>query len=351
MDMSRIRRRGLLASLALALMLLLVACGGGDAGSEGDAGDTTDAGEASGESEAATSELTDVEIGMVSHNAASPGIKLYADVFTAAAEERGWTVNYVDTAGDVVAAQNQINEWIAAGVDAIVVDTIPNEGLTDAIAQANEAGIPYFSVASGFVEGVTNEVTANEEESGRELTEALVEELGGEGRIVKLNWTGLEPLRQRDEAFKEVVAEHEGIEVVREVELKVPGWNEDAYTQVTNILQSDPEIDAIWLGWDDFAPDVVRAIEEAGLQDQIIVAGFDLDPAAADLLRQDGPFQMTNALPIPDEARATVENIETVLTGGTVEEIQYLDNCLATPETIPAEGGRESDEFWDNCKA
>jgi ribose transport system substrate-binding protein len=323
-----------------AVAVFAAACGSGD--DESGAGTVVDTDP--------SADLSDVEIGLVSINAASPGVKLYSDVVVELAEERGWTIRTVDTAGDIVAAQNQLKEWIAQDFDALVIDTIPNEALTDAVAEANAAGIPWFSVASGVVDGITNEVTANEEVSGTALTEAFVELLEGSGRVVKLNWTGLEATRTRDEAFHAVVEQYPDIEVAREVELAVPGWNEDAYNQMTNILTAETDIRGVWLGWDDFAPDVVRAIEQAGLEDQIVVAGFDLDPAAADLLRANGPFQMTNALPIPDEARWTVEAIETVLSGGTVDTLTYVDNCLATPDNIPAEGGRESEEFWQACK-
>lgn len=295
-------------------------------------------------------EVTDLTIGIISHNIASPGIKLYRDVFEPLAEERGWQVKSVDTAGDVVAAVNQTKQWIDEGVDVIVNDTVPNDLMTDGIRTANAAGVPWFSVSAGAgVEGVTNEVEANEFASGAELALALVDELGGEGNILRLTWSGLQSIRERSAALDAVVANRDGVKIVDTIELKVPGWAEDSYRQVTNYLQTNKDVDAIWMPWDDFAIDVARAVEESGRADDIIITGFDLDDSAADLLRTDGPFRMTNALNIPAMAALSVELIAQHAAGNEVPTVSYIPNCLATPDNIPAEGGRGSVEFWTSC--
>lgn len=296
----------------------------------------------------ATGEVGPLTVGLISHNVASPGIKLYRDVFTDLAEARGWTVKSVDTSGDVVAAVNQTKQWVDEGVDVIVNDTVPNDLMTDGIQAASAAGVPWFSVsAGGGVEGVTNEVEANEFQSGAQLALALVDEMGGQGNVLQLTWSGLQSIRERSAALNAVADTREGVDIVETVELKVPGWADDAYKQVTNYLQTHDDVDAIWMPWDDFAVDVARAVEESG-QD-IIIGGFDLDDSAADLLRKGGPFVMTNALNIPAMASKSVELIEAEAGGRDVPEISYVPNCLATQDNIPAQGGRDSVEFWTAC--
>jgi ABC-type sugar transport system substrate-binding protein len=297
----------------------------------------------------AAADVDDLTIGLISHNIASPGIKLYRDAFTEKAEAQGWTVKSVDTAGDVVAAVNQTKQWVDEGVDVIVNDTVPNDLMTDGIAAANDAGIPWFSVsAGGGVEGVTNEAEANEYASGSQLALAMVDKMGGKGNILRLTWSGLQSIRERAAALDAIVATRPGVKVVETIELKVPGWADDAYKQVTNYLQTHDDVDAIWMPWDDFAIDVSRAVEESG-QDQIFIGGFDLDDSAADALRAGGAFQMTNALNIPAMASLQVDLIAQQVSGTDVPAISYVPNCLATPENIPAQGGRDSAEFWTEC--
>lgn len=305
--------------------------------------------ESSSASDANVADVDNLTIGLISHNIASPGIKLYRDVFTQLAEDRGWTVKSVDTSGDVVAAVNQTKQWIDEGVDVIVDDTVPNDLMTDGIEAASEAGVPWFSVsAGGGVDGVTNEVEANEYASGSQLGLALVDAIGGKGNILRLTWSGLQSIRERSAALDAIAATRPGVKIVETIELKVPGWADDAYKQVTNYLQTHDDVDAIWMPWDDFAVDVARAVKESG-QDNIIIGGFDLDDSAADLLRQGGPFVMTNALNIPAMASKSVQLIAEEASGGDVPSISYIPNCLATQDNIPAEGGRDSVDFWTKC--
>lgn len=308
-----------------------------------------DPGKKSTSAAAAKTDAKDLTIGLVSHNIASPGIKLYRDVFTKLAEQRGWTVKSVDTSGDVVAAVNQTKQWVDQGVDVIVNDTVPNDLMSDGIDAAGKAGVPWFSVsAGGGVKGVTNEVEANEYQNGSQLGLALVDAIGGKGNILRLTWSGLQSIRERSAALDAIAATRPGVKIVDTIELKVPGWADDAYKQVTNYLQTHKDVNAIWMPWDDFAPDVARAVKESG-QKNIVIGGFDLDDAAADLLRQGGPYKMSNALNIPAMAAQSVDLIAQKMSGSDVPSISYIPNCLATQDNIPSQGGRDSAEFWKTC--
>lgn len=339
------RRAALLVVGAVLVGGSLTACTSSADGNSEESSEQTSNGDSN---EAAGGDVDDLTIGLISHNIASPGIKLYRDVFTELAEDRGWTVKSVDTSGDVVAAVNQTKQWVDEGVDVIVNDTVPNDLMTDGIKTAADAGVPWFSVSSGGgVEGVTNEVEANEYQSGAQLALAMVDAMGGKGNILRLTWSGLQSIRERSAALDAITSTRPDVKVVETIELKVPGWAEDSYKQVTNYLQTHDDVDAIWMPWDDFAVDVSRAVEESG-QD-IIIGGFDLDNAAADLLRKGGPFVMTNALNIPAMAAKSIELIEAEASGQDVPTMSYVPNCLATQDNIPAEGGRDSVEFWTTC--
>jgi simple sugar transport system substrate-binding protein len=338
------RRAGLILAAAVLAGGTLSACTSSADDDEQSSSDPTTSTADAG----AAADVDDLTIGLISHNIASPGIKLYRDVFVSLAEARGWEVKSVDTAGDVVAAVNQVKQWVDEGVDVVVNDTVPNDLMTDGIAAAEEAGVPWFSVsAGGGVDGVTNEAEANEYASGSQLGLAMVDKMGGEGKILRLTWSGLQSIRERAAALDAIVATRPDVTIAETIELKVPGWADDAYKQVTNYLQTHDDIKAIWMPWDDFAVDVARAVEESG-QD-IFIGGFDLDDSAADALRSGGPFQMTNALNIPAMATLQVDLIAQEAAGGDVPSISYVPNCLATPENIPAEGGRDSADFWTSC--
>ncbi|WP_182525240.1 sugar ABC transporter substrate-binding protein [Nocardioides dongkuii] len=332
-----------LTAFALATSLALVGCSMGD----DDKPDSSGPNDNSAESGSAGGPVEDLSVGFVAVNLNSPSINGIKDQFVKAAEDKGWDVEVFDGQGDQAATNNAASDFISRGVDVIVNNSSPNAQMTGVMKEADAAGIPFVSIYGGFVEGVDAEIGTNEFANSSLITSEMVNRLDGSGRVVKLNWTVLQALRDRDAGFKAVVGENPGIEVVREIEVKVPGQVEDSYDQLTNILQSDKDIDAIWLGWDELAPSAVRAITEAGLEDKTFAVGFDGNAFAWDLIRDGSPYVMEPANPFPLMGGKAVETIETIVGGGELaSKVIYMKPCLMTVDTVPAEG-EEPD--WENC--
>jgi ribose transport system substrate-binding protein len=340
-------RRATAAALAVsAIGLFMTACGGANTA-------VSSKSTANGHSASASvppSVAKNVTIGFISYNIASSGILLYQTAFMAEAKKFGWTVKAVDTNGNVVNAVTQAKQWISQGVSAIVNDTIDNASMSAAINQASAAKIPWFSVSSGWVKGVTNEVETNEVANGANLAQSLAEAMGGKGNILQLDWAALPAVAQQDAGSAAVfTALYPNIHVVQTIQLKVPGWAQDAYNQVTNFLQSNHNIQAIIIPWDDFAANVVQAVNQAGLGKKIIIAGFDMDPGTTSLLLGQTAFKMTEALNIPAFALATALNIKAVLAGKTVPPVSSVPTCLATAANAPKTGGLSNKSFWKSC--
>ncbi|MDN4160195.1 sugar ABC transporter substrate-binding protein [Nocardioides abyssi] len=333
-----------LTAAALAVSLSLVGCSMSDddkpSSNSGDDSSNSDSGKAAGPVE-------DLSIGFVAVNLNSPSINGIKDQFVKAAEEKGWKVEVFDGQGDQAATNNAASDFISRGVDVIVNNSSPNAQMTGVMKEADAADIPFVSIYGGFVEGVDAEIGTNEFINSTLMTAEMANRLEGKGRVVKLNWTVLQALRDRDAGFKAVMSENPDIEVVREIEVKVPGQVEDSYDQLTNLLQSDKNIDAIWLGWDELAPSAVRAIEEAGLEDKVFAVGFDGNSFAWDLIREGSPYKMEPANPFPLMGDKAIETIETIVGGGTLpSKVVYMKPCLINEQTVPAEG-EEPD--WENC--
>lgn len=331
-------------AIVLAAGLALSSCSMGDDESNSDEssdGSSQNQGSTTGEA------VDDLSVGFVAVNLNSPSINGIKDEFVKAAEEKGWSVEVFDGQGDQAATNNAASDFISRGVDVIVNNSSPNAQMTGVMQEADDAGIPFVSIYGGFVEGVDAEIGTNEFINSTLITAEMVNRLNGKGRVVKLNWTVLQALRDRDAGFKAVVSENPDIEVVREIEVKVPGQVEDSYNQLTNLLQSDKNIDAIWLGWDELAPSAVRAIEEAGLEDKVFAVGFDGNAFAWDLIREGSPYIMEPANPFPLMGGKAVETIETIVGGGELpSKVVYMKPCLVNEQTVPDEG-EEPD--WENC--
>jgi len=352
------RRFAGVAVAAVTALTVLSACASGTTTEEGSApaeseapaaSEVPAATEAAAESEApAAADGEPKEIGMVAVNLNSPSIAAIKDAFVASAEAKGWTVEVFDGQGDQNATNNAALNFIQRGFDAVVNNASPNEQMTAVADAAEEAGIPFVSIYGGAPAGsIDAEIGTNEFINSSLITKEMVNRLNGEGRVVQMNWNVLQALRDRTAAFDAVIAESPGIEVVKKIEVKVPGQVDDTYAQLTNLFASDKEIDAVWIGWDELAPPAVRAIEEAGLADKTFVVGFDGNPFAWDLIREGSPYIMEPANPFPPMGEKAVDTVAQLIAGETLPtKTIYMKPCLITAETVPAQG-----EFpdWENC--
>src|SRR3712207_3232804 len=138
----------------------------------------------------------------------------------------------------------------------------------------------------------------------------MVDRLGGKGNVLKLNWTVLQALRDRDHAFHAVLEDQKGIKIAKEIEVKVPGQVEDALNQTTNFLRGNKDIQAIWIGFDELATPVVRALEQANLDQDVFVVGFNGNPFAWALIRAGSPYVVEPANPFEPMGERAAQAVE-----------------------------------------
>jgi ribose transport system substrate-binding protein len=280
----------------------------------------------------------DVKVGIVAVNYNSPTINRMVVTATEAAKKRGWTVETFDGQGDQVATNNAAMGYIDRGFNAIINIASPNPQMTAVIAHAKEKGVPFVSTFSGLAEGIVADIGSNNTSDGVISTTELIGRLGGKGHIVKLNWNVLPALRERDHGFKATVADYKDIKVT-EIEVKVPGQVDDAYNQVTNLLLANKDIKAIWTGWDELVAPTVRAIEQAGRQNDIIVVSQDGIPEVFDLIRSGSPAKLTVAYDVDRMGTTAVDVTAAALEGKQPEsKLLTLAPCLVTKATAPAKG-------------
>lgn len=287
-----------------------------------------------------------IQVGIVAVNYNSPSIQVQADTARAAAEERGWEVELFDGQGDQVATNNAAIAFIDRGFDAIINIASANTQMSPVISYANEHEVPFVSTFSGLVPGIVADIGSNNTADAAIAAMELVGRIDGQGHVVKLNWNVLPALRERDQGFHAVVDEYPGI-TLTEIEVKVPGQVDDAYAQMQNLLLSNDDIVAVWVGWDELAAPVARAIEQAGMADQVFVVSQDGVQEAIALIRQGGPLALTVAYDVPGMGVKAVEVTANALDGVfPATRALTLKPCLITQATAPAEG--EAIDF-DTC--
>ena len=112
------------------------------------------------------------------------------DLFLEAGEAmEGVTVKSTDAQGNVETQLNQIDNFIAEEVDAIVVAPVDSEGTAPGIEACIAADIPVVSVVSQVAGDLCLEVRSNYYQRGQQMAEALCEVIPENGTYCLLNGT------------------------------------------------------------------------------------------------------------------------------------------------------------------
>jgi ribose transport system substrate-binding protein len=227
----------------------------------------------------------------------------------------------IDTAEQMTIVENQIT----LGVDAICLVPNGSTELAPAIKAANDAGIPVLLVDTKMDPAAMAEAGAFAETfigsdnylGGSIAAETIAELLGGSGKVAVLEGIpGHETAYARDSGFKETIANYPGIEIVAS---QTANWDRaEGLNVFTNILQGNPDLDALFAANDQMGLGAIQAIESAGMTGEIIVVGFDANNDARAAIEEGTMYgsiaQFPNAMGVIG-VRKAVE----LLDGGTID--------------------------------
>jgi ribose transport system substrate-binding protein len=169
----------------------------------------------------------------------------------------------VSTGQDVEAQIAAMDNMIALGVDAIILNAATPTGFDAVIRRAADAGIIVVSFDNVVTAPEAILVNEDQVEFGRVMAEDLVARLGGEGNVVMVNGVpGTSVDSDRNTGAKEVFDANEGITVIAELEGM---WDSGtAQTAMADFLATQPEIDGVWIQGG--GPGVIQAFEDAGVE-------------------------------------------------------------------------------------
>ena len=165
----------------------------------------------------------------------------------------------------------------------------------------------------------TNSADADEKER------ILRELLGGKGKVVELEGiAGTSAARDRGQGFNDAIAGTE-IEVVAK---QVADFDRtQGLSVMENILQAQPEIDAVFAHNDEMALGAQKAIEASGRE--IIIVGFDATDDAVAAVKE-GKMSATVAQQPSLIGELGVETAKKILDGESVEDFVPVDLQLVT---------------------
>ncbi len=133
-------------------------------------------------------EKTGWTIGMSQCNLGEPWrVQMNADIKAAAEQQPELKVIFKDAQNDTLKQQAQMEEFISAGVDLIIISPKEAAPLTPVVAQAYKQGIPVIVLDRRVLaDQYTSFIGADNKKIGTAAGKWIVEKLGGKGNVVEL---------------------------------------------------------------------------------------------------------------------------------------------------------------------
>lgn len=234
-----------------------------------------------------------------------------------------------------------VENLIQRRVDAILLTPSGSREVIPVISRANQAGIPVLNLDTRVDSDllardnarIVTFIGSDNYEGGYLAGKYLGERLTGGGKVAILEGIpGHETADSRQQGFLAGIAEHEGVEVVTS---QTANWERSrGYDVFENILQSYPDLDAVFAASDLMALGAVEAISAGGRRPgEILVVGFDAHEEAIQAIRQ-GTMQATIAQNPREIGRAAVEHAYKWLNGEEVPVEITVEIELVTLETL-----------------
>ena len=282
-----------------------------------------------------------LDIAWVHSNAAAQSEQRVKAGFEEWLGEKGysWNVSFLDSQGSGEATATNLQDAASRGVDAIIITMSDLRASKAAIDVAIDAGIPVFSVDSGYVDGIQVDITTNNWAMSADVSPYLLDQMGGQGNLIFLRMAEHHGTRKRGDVMAVVLQEYGDVEVLAEHNIDYTAFFEDTTSTMQDfVARFGEDIDAVWAPWDEPAQAAINVMQAAGLSD-VKVIGIDGHPqAVAEVCKPDSMMIATVSQPFEGMGAKIGDWIEQIVGEGRPRDevipsnIVYMDAPLVTKQ-------------------
>jgi inositol transport system substrate-binding protein len=234
-------------------------------------------------------------------------------------------------------AENQISQvenFIASGVDAIILNPYDKEGSAPAVDIAVREKKPII-VLNSIVSNLKKAnvyVGSDDAEAGRIAAQYMANLLGGKGNYAIIHGpNGHSAEIQRTIGIKEILSKYPGVRIVFE---QSANWDRtQALTLMENWLNTGKKIDAVIAQNDEMALGAYKAIEAAGKRKEVAVIGID---AIQDALRAVAENKLVGTVfqNAEEQGKTAVKLAKDILDGKEISHNYYIPFQLVTKDSL-----------------
>jgi ABC-type sugar transport system substrate-binding protein len=235
------------------------------------------------------------------------------------------------------AQMGELNAWIAAGVDALVVLPSDPNAIGGIVAKCKQKGIVFIGYAN-VVPGADGYLKWDDPSAGTAIGELVAkhikEKLGGKAEVAMLTLVTNQATRERIGFSKTAIQKALPDTTFWETQAVLAP---EALKATQSLLQAHPNIKVIVCCADDGALGARAAYQNSGLSpDNVFICGFDGSKQNLNLIKQKDKFiQASAALDITEVGHQVVDIPDRVFrhSGNTEVSMPYV---IVTPETDAA---------------
>ncbi len=254
----------------------------------------------------------------------------------AAAKAGGDTLTFLDANGDVTKQNNDIQDLITQGVNAIIINPVNPDAVAPSLEAAKAAGIPVITVDRPINgEGVTAHIGRDNKKMGGIVGQAVVDRLKKDGvegaTIIEIQGdAGGAVMMDRRDGFHAAI-EGSGNKIVEGPYAEYIRAN--AVVAMQDLLQAHPEVKVVYAHNDDMALGAMQVLHESG-RDDVLVCGVDGLSEALKVM-EDGGNYIATALNDPQYlGDVTIQVARQAAAGKSVPKFVDAGTALVTPANV-----------------
>lgn len=275
-----------------------------------------------------------ITIGISYQNLQNEFIINIQDAVQAEAKKQNVKLIESDGQGSADNQYSQIQDFLAQGVDAIILNPYDKEGdvrVVDAAVAAHKPIVVVNAIVSNL-DKANAYVGSQDAEAGRIEAQQMMDVLGGKGNVVIIHGpNGHSAEVQRTEGIREILTNYPDVKVVFE---QTANWDRaQALDLMQNWLASGQKIDGVLAQNDEMALGALKAVEAAGKQDQIAVIGIDAIPDALKAVA-DGKMVATVFQDAKGQGTMAVDMAVNLAEGKPVQHDNYIPFQLVTKTNV-----------------
>ena len=255
-----------------------------------------------------------------------------------AESQKDISLQFEDAQGDVGKQLNQIQNFIAQKVDAIIVNVVDTDATPKMTKLATQAGIPLVYVNRMPADKTLPEkvayVGSNEVDSGTLQMKEVCKLMGGKGNIlVMMGDLANQAARQRTQDIEDVIKTPEcsGIKIL---DKRTAKWQRtEGNDLMTNWISAGLKFDAVVSNNDEMALGAIQALKASKMLDKTIVAGVDATQDALASMKA-GELKVTVFQNAAGQGQGAVDTAMKIINGEKVPPMVWIPFELVTPANL-----------------